>query len=261
MNFTLESSNENTLEDPEAVMREYKRTGDLNLRNQLVLHYAPYVNAAIYSMRSMLLSNIPAEDFFNQGIITLIDRIEKFDPDRGVQFNTYIYKGLRGTMVNYVRKQHWLPNRIWTMGKKIKQTKAELESKLMRKPTQKEIAVELGIPVKELEKLQMEIYTADSISYEELIEQSSELGVAGAQLLEDSEIDDNLVQKETHQVLAKAIDALPPRYKQVIALCYYENLNLREIGEVLGLTQQRVSQIRAKALSKLYTALKEYEES
>ncbi len=88
-------------------------------------------------------------------------------------------------------------------------------------------------------------------------------GFAGKtkQLLEDNEIDDGLVQKETYQVLAKAVDALPPRYKQVIALCYYENLNLREIGEVLGLTQQRVSQIRAKALSKLYTALKEYEES
>lgn len=260
MNAGLECS-ENTLDDPEAVMREYKRTGDLNLRNQLVLHYASYVNAAIYSMRSMLLSNIPVDDFFSQGILALIERIERFDPERGVKFDTYIYKGIRGAMVNYVRKQNWLPNRVWTMSKKIRQTQADLEAKLLRKPTQQEIAQELEMTVQELEKLQLEIYAADSISYEELIEQSAETGSAGIQLAEDDCVDEGLIQQEVYKTLAGAIEALPPRYKQVIALCYYENLNLREIGEVLGLTQQRVSQIRAKALKKLQAALKEYEEN
>ena len=259
MNVALEGK-EHTLQNPEGVMREYKKTGDLNLRNQLVLHYAPYVNAAIYSMRCMLLSNIPAEDFFNQGILALIERIERFDPDRGVKFDTYIYKGIRGSMVNYVRKQHWLPNRIWSMSKKIRQAQMDLEAKLLRHPTQQELALELGMSLQELEKLQVEIYSADSVSYEELIEQSSEANLAATQLVEKEEVDSKLLSEEMLSELEKAMNQLPPRYKQVIALCYYEKLNLREIGEVLGLTQQRVSQIRAKALEKLYTSLKEYEE-
>lgn len=259
MNVALEGK-EYALEDPDEVMREYKRTGDITLRNQLVLHYAPYVNAAIYSMRSMLLSNIPPEDFFNQGILALIERIERFDPDRGVKFDTYIYKGIRGSIVNYVRKQNWLPNRIWTMSKRIRQAQMELEGKLMRRPTQQEIAAELEMSVEELEKLQTEIYAADSVSYEELIEQSSEINLTGAHLVQNEDMDARLVNEEILAELEKAIQQLPPRYKQVIALCYYEKLNLREIGEVLGLTQQRVSQIRAKALEKLQAALKKYEE-
>ncbi len=250
---------ENTLQDPDAVMREYKRTGDLKLRNQLVLHYTPQINAAIYSMRSMLLSNIPAEDFFNQGVLTLIEKIDRFQPERGVRFDTYIYKSLRGAMVNYVRKQNWLPNRVWSMGKQLRQVQSELENRLLRTPTSQELADEMHISTAELERLLIEMNAADSVSYEELLEQSIEPVLAEGQTAQDEL--SNVLKKERCVQLANAIEQLPARHKQVIALCYYENLNLREIGEVLGLTQQRVSQLRASALQKLHEALKEYEEN
>lgn len=240
-----------TLEDPDAVMREYKRTGDLNLRNQLVLHYSPYVRAAIYSMRSLFFSNVPAEDFFNQGILALIECIDRFNVSRGVRMDTYMYKIIRGRLINYARKQNWLPNRVWSMAKKLHTTRAALEASLMRAPTDKEIAQEMGLSMNEYEHLRMEVSIADTVSYEELLEQSWDMAASSVTESGAGEIDDDLMREETRKVLAAAIDRLPAKHKQVIALCYYENLNLREIGEVLGLTQQRVSQIRASALKKL----------
>ncbi len=252
---------ENTLQNPDAVMEEYKRTGDLNLRNQLVLHYAPYVKAAIYSMRSLLYSNIPAEDFFNQGILALIECIERFNISRGVRLDTYMYKVVRGRLINYARKENWLPNRVWNAAKRISATRTALEARLMRTPTDKEIAEEMGISYEEYERLRVEISTADTVSYEEMLEQSWDSFSGKTAESTQAPIDEGLMHEEMQSVLAKAIDALPPRHKQVIALCYYENLNLREIGEVLGLTQQRVSQIRASALKKLQAAMKEYDNS
>jgi len=91
--------NEIRVTEPEELMRLYKNSGDVELRNQLVMHYIQYVNAAIYSMRSVLLSNIPFEDFFNQGVLALIDCIERYDPLRGATFDTYSYLGIRGSIL------------------------------------------------------------------------------------------------------------------------------------------------------------------
>lgn len=167
---SVRQNNVYALDDPCEVMREYKKNGDRELRNKLVMHYAPYINMAIYSMRSLLLSNVPAEDFFNQGVLTLIDCIDRFDPDRGVMFDTYIYKALRGALINYVRKQNWLPNRVWTTQKQMKALRKQLESELMREPTDQELAKALGMSFDQYEKVQLEIAAANSVSYEELLE-------------------------------------------------------------------------------------------
>lgn len=258
MHVALENRKD-TLEDAQAVLEEYKRTGDLKLRNQLVLHYAPYIKAAIFSMRSLLLSNLSVDDFFNQGVLAVIECIDRYDPARGAQLDTYLYKVIRGRLINYARRQNWLPNRVWSARKRIKAAQAELEAKLMRTPTEQELADALDMTAGQLEKLQLEIAAADTVSYEDLLEQSCE-NAAHRQLESDEpDVDSNLLETEMRQQLAKAIAQLPPRHKQVITLCYYEHLNLREIGEVLNLTQQRVSQIRANALSRLAKAMKEYE--
>lgn len=241
-----------------SLMRRYKETGDLELRNQLVLHYAPHINAAIYSMRSILLSHIPFEDFFNQGVLTLIDCIEKYNPDRGASFDTYIYKAVRGAMLNYMRKQNWLPNRVREARKNIVQIRSELRQSLMREPTDRQLAEAMGISEQKLGQYEMEIAAVEAVSLEELLEQAYETTLDRSQCLREDNIEGGILDVEMRQVLADTIDGLPPKQKQIITLCYYENLNLREIGEVMGLTQQRVSQIRTVALERLNKALRQY---
>lgn len=244
--------------DPEKVMLRYKETGDTELRNQLVMHYLQYVNIAIYSMRSILLSNIPFDDFFNQGIIALIDCIERYDPSRGASFDTYSYMGIRGSILKYLRKQNWLPNRVWEARKKIAQGRFDLEQALLREPTDKELAEHLEMTEKQLNSLISEITIVETVSFEELLENTYNNITENAGLISDIDISDRLLQQELLDALADAINKLPPNQKQVISLYYYENLNLREIGEVLNVSQQRVSQIRSKALEVLTEAMKDF---
>ncbi|MDR1194053.1 MAG: FliA/WhiG family RNA polymerase sigma factor [Peptococcaceae bacterium] len=244
------------LADPEGLMRAYKKNGDLTVRNQLVMHYAAAVKSTLYSMRSILPANIQPEEWFNQGILTLMDCIEKYDPDRGASFGTYIFKRLRGAMLSYMRKQSWLPYRVRLARREIQKGRAELENQLMREATAQELADHLGMAAKELDRYLVEIGSADMLSFEELIGVGPQAGDPGA--AEAQAVDQELLKDELKQALAEAIDQLSPKEKQVIALCYYENLNLREIGEVLGVSQQRISFIRAGALTKLNQRLSNY---
>ena len=257
------------LDNPEELMAVYKQTNDTHVRNQLVMHYAPVIKHTIINMRGTLPQNIQQEEFFNQGIITLIDCIEKFDPDRGASFTTFIYKHIRGAMLSYMRKHSWLPYRVRLARRGILQAQTELNNQLMREPTDKELADYLQIPEKELSRNLHEIGTADMVSFEELINGAGgglSVSREGApvrgkgpfsEILGDS-IDRDMMQDELQNVLANAIDGLSPKEKQVISLCYYENLNLREIGEVLGVSQQRISFIRSGALLKLKKTMTEY---
>ncbi len=244
-----------TPEEAEALMRAYKATGDVKIRNELVLYYSNQVDIAIRSMRSILLSNIPYEDFFNQGILALMDCMERFDPDRGASFQTYIYRGIRGSLLNYMRKQRWLPNRVREARRDMQQARTELQTRLMREPTMAELAERLGIPEQKLSQLQMEISAVDAISLEEMMEDSYGNVITESQDVYEDSVAKDMLEGELRTALAAAISTLSPKQQQVITLCYFENLNLREIGQVLGLTQQRVSQIRSAAIGKLGVAM------
>lgn len=247
------------VDDPEGLMRQYKQTGSVDLRNQLVMHYLQHVNVAIYGMRTILYSNVPFEDFFNQGILALIECIERYDPDRGATFDTYSYMGIRGAILKYLRKQNWLPNRLWEARKKMDQGRSALEQTLLRGPTDEELAEYLNISAQQLSQDLADISMIDAISFEELLGQTYESLPTPTLSGDDGGVGRELHAREMQEALAKAIDTLPPKQKQIIALHYYENLNLREIGEVLDLSQQRVSQLRKKALEQLSAALEGYE--
>lgn len=251
---------ETLVPDPEGLMRKYKESGDVEIRNQLVMHYIQRVNMAIYNMRSILLSNVPFEDFFNQGVLALIDCIERYDPERGASFDTYSYMVIRGAILKYLRKQNWLPNRVWDARKKIKKCRTKLEQELMREPTDSELASELGISEKKLDSLICEISVVDTFSFEELLEQTYGNIVERTSDVVDDSVDKELMENELKVTLAKAIDELPARQKQVVSLYFYENLNLKEIGEVLGISLQRVSQIRKNALDALGEVMSKYVE-
>lgn len=249
---------EKRIEDPQQVMLRYKETGNIELRNQLVMHYLQYVNSAIYSMRSILLSNIPFDDFFNQGIIALIDCIERYDPNRGASFDTYSYMGIRGSILKYLRKQNWLPNRVWEARKRITQGTSDLEQQLLREPTGQELAGYLGMAEEQLDGLISEISVGETVSFEELLENTYNGVTKNSGLVSKGDVSDGVLREEMFAALTAAIDRLPPKQKQVVSLYYYENMNLREIGEVLDVSQQRVSQIRSKAFEALTQAMQDF---
>ena len=242
--------------DPEGMMRRYKNTGDVSLRNQLVMHYIRHVNIAIYSMKSILLSRIPFEDFFNQGVLALIDCIERYDPDRGeASFDTFCYTAIRGAILKYLRRQCWLPNRLWELRGQITKGRSMLEQQLLREPTDQELADYLGISTKKLCESIAELSIVELLSFEELLCNAYEGIAVKTPQTPDSDVARDLLKQELQQTLAGAIEALAPKERQIITLYYYENLNLREIGEVLGLSQQRISQCRGAALKKLRDTL------
>ncbi len=258
MNANKLQVKEQKVENPEQLMIEYKQTGNKEYRNQLVMHYLQYVNVAIYSMRSILLSNIPFEDFFNEGIIALMDCIERYDPDRGVAtFDTYSYMGIRGAILKYHRKQNWLPNRLWSARKDIANAKNILEQQLLREPHSSEIAEYLGITEDKLASYIKEMAVINTVSFEELLSEAYGNLVYKLSEIDSQSPDHNLLVEEMRNSLARAIDKLPIKEKQIISLYYYEGMNLREIGEILSISQQRVSQLRKKALEKLKVALAE----
>lgn len=246
-------------ESPEKLMIEYKKTGDSEIRNQLVMHYLQYVNIAIYSMRSILLSNIPFEDFFNEGVIALIDCIERYDPERGVAtFDTYSYTGIRGAILKYNRKQNWLPNRLWDARKKITQGRTFLEQKLMREPTNAELAEHIDMSEEKLSQYIREMAVVNTVSFEELLGETYGNLLKAAVEDDSDNVDSGILLEELYRALAEKIDTLPIKQKQIITLYYYENLNLREIAEILNLSQQRISQLRKGALESLKEALKAF---
>ena len=252
--FESHAIKEVRVSNPEEIMLKYKETGNIELRNQLVMHYLQYVNTAIYGMRSILLSNIPFDDFFDQGIIALIDCIERYDPNRGASFDTYSYLGIRGAILKYLRKQNWISNRLWDVKRNINKARQELEQQLLRVPTDKELAEHMGMTEQQLSKAIVEMSVVDTISFEELLENVWE---SKTDAVAQQDVSTDIFREELQGALAKAIEELKPKQRQVISLYYHENLNLREIGEILDISQQRVSQIRTKALEELSQSLRQ----
>ena len=241
------------ISDPEKEMRKYKATGDLEIRNQLVMHYISGVHTAIYEMRNLMLSNIPFDDFFDQGVLALIDCIERYDPDRGASFETFSYTAIRGAILKYLRKQNWLPNRLWEARKNITKGRSELCFQLMREPTLAELAEHLGISESRLSKEMVEISVIDTVSFEEMLESSyyTQLETKEYSASAEGSMEAALFKQELHDTLGQVIEQLPARQKQVIALYYYENLTLLEIGQVLELSPQRIAQIKKSALEQM----------
>ncbi len=239
--------------------RKYKETGDITLRNRLVMSYAYISKIAALQLRGSASAQAQIEDMVNQGMIILIDCIDKFDPSKEVKFESYAFMRVRGGIIDLIRKQDWIPRRVRANAKKISDTYNELSSQLMREPTNEEVAQALGITVDKLEKYNCEISNSVVYSFEELIQNVSQMG----SVLESSTLDDITPEKKTlknemREVLKEAIDELSERERLVVSLYYYENLNLSDIAKVLDISIQRVSQINSKAIAKLKEKMNSY---
>jgi RNA polymerase sigma factor for flagellar operon FliA len=240
------------------VWRQYKVSGDRVLRDRLILTYAPLVKYVAGKLGSWLPPHVEEGDLISYGLLGLIGAIERFEPDREIKFETYAISRIRGAMIDELRSLDWVPRSVRNRAREIERAMAELENRHKRTPTDEEVASELGITVGEFEESLTQIARSSVVALDELWSGSGAGGESTALIdtIEDPHASDpsrELLQGEMRQALAQAITRLPDRERLVVTLYYYEELTLREIGEVLSVTESRVSQLHTKAILRLRT--------
>ncbi|AIV33963.1 RNA polymerase sigma factor WhiG [Streptomyces sp. G3] len=240
--------------------RSYKATGDERLREQLILHYSPLVKYVAGRVSVGLPPNVEQADFVSSGVFGLIDAIEKFDVDREIKFETYAITRIRGAMIDELRALDWIPRSVRQKARNVERAYATLEARLRRTPSESEVAVEMGIAVEDLHAVFSQLSLANVVALEELLHAGGEGGdrLSLMDTLEDTAADNPVEvaeDRELRRLLARAINTLPEREKTVVTLYYYEGLTLAEIGNVLGVTESRVSQIHTKSVLQLRAKL------
>ena len=248
-------------DETQALWREYAKKKDQATRDRLILTYAPLVKYVAGRLGSGLPAHVDENDLVSYGLLGLIGAIERFDPDRDIKFETYAIARIKGSIIDELRAMDWVPRSVRSRARDIERAIGELERKLHRAPTDEEIAEKLGVSTDDLNESLSEIGRSSIAALDELWTISSPGGgdqVALIDTIEDTqgpEPQTELAQTELKEALGEAIARLPEREKLVVTLYYYEELTLREIGEVLGVTESRVSQLHTKAILRLKARL------
>ncbi|MFN2505834.1 MAG: RNA polymerase sigma factor WhiG [Acidimicrobiales bacterium] len=239
----------------------YQVDPSVEIRNRLILHYAPLVKYVAGRVSAGLPHTIEQADLVSYGMFGLIDAIDKFDPGRGFKFETYAISRIRGSIIDELRSIDWIPRSMRAKSRAVEKAYTKLENELSRTPTEAEVAGELGMTESELQNLFGQISFFGLVALEETLS-------VGADRSESVTVGDTLPDKglgpvgafeveETKQMLVDAINRLPEREKLVLTLYYYEGLTLGQIGTVLHITESRVCQIHTKAVLQLRAKLAE----
>jgi RNA polymerase sigma factor for flagellar operon FliA len=235
---------------------EYKTGGSQEARDRLIVHYSPLVKYVAGRVSVGLPHNIEQTDLVSYGIFGLIDAIEKFDTDRKIKFETYAITRIKGAIIDELRSIDWVPRSVRAKARSVERAYAKLEAAMLRAPSDAEVANELAISERDLQRIFSQISFVGLVALDEVL--SSGSGERG----ESTTLGDTLPDRgegpvaafeveEMKQILAGAINRLGDREKVVLSLYYYEGLTLADIGEVLGVTESRVCQIHTKAVLQL----------
>lgn len=221
-------------------------------RDKFIMDYLPLVKYVVGKIMIYLPSHIDQEDLIESGILGLIEAAERFDEDKNVKFKTYAFHRIRGAVLDYLRLQDWVPRSVREKDSLIKEASNALEQKLNRTPHYEEIAEALGISCSELDKMMADINMCSMIYIEDIsFGEGSDSKVKANEVIKDKKTNgplSTLELIEEKEVLELAITELRPKEKLVITLYYYEDMLLREIAEVMNLSESRVSQLHHRAL-------------
>lgn len=252
--------------DLQEAWEAYKRTGDPEAKERLILEYAPLVRQVAARVAIGLPSNIDHDDLLSYGFFGLLDAINRFEPERQIKFETYAARRVRGSMIDGIRASDWVPRSVRQKAKAIEQAIAHLEMEKGRPPTDAEVAEYLNISLTTYHQYLHEVSVVSLASLDDVWSQEGEDegNLRLGQMVEDQtcvDPEEQVTRNEMKRLLAEAIDQLPERERLVITLYYYEELTLKEIGEVLSVSESRISQIHTKSMMQLRNALLRHKES
>ncbi len=241
---------------------DFKASGDLALRERLILQYSPLVKYVAGRVGVGLPPNIEQADLVSYGVFGLIDAIEKFDIERAIKFETYAISRIRGAIIDELRAIDWIPRSIRYKAREVERAYSSLEAELHRAPSEPEVAERLGISLPELHAIFSQVSYVNVVALDELLTVGGEKGdkLSLVDTLEDPKALDPVSAFETEEtkfILSRAINQLPEREKIVITLYYYEGLTLAQIGRVLGVTESRICQMHTKAVLQLRVKMAE----
>ncbi len=228
-------------------------------RDSFTMEYAPLVKIIAMRLAMRLPSHIDVEDLINVGVAGLLESIDRFDASRGVKIETYLTFRIKGAMLDELRRLDWLPRSVRQKARHLEEEFQALENTLGRSPVEEEMAEHLGIGMDEYYKLLNDASGTAVLSLDDMGFSRGEDARNILECISDPNCVDPVAEldlKENKVILSRTIDELPEKEKLVLSLYYYEDLNLKEIGKVLGVSESRVSQLHTQAILKLKTRLR-----
>ncbi|MBI3846415.1 MAG: FliA/WhiG family RNA polymerase sigma factor [Planctomycetes bacterium] len=253
-NVALKPAKSNT---PDPVWVTYKKTRDENLRNILIERYMPLVRSISERLLATLPKSIDLDDLTSAGIFGLIDAIDGFDINRGIKFKTYCTTRIRGSILDELRSQDWVPRLVRLKAHRIERTYKTLESRLGRKPTDFEMAKNLELTLRDYGSMVDEATAVNVFSLNEKWEEDGEdNAVNKVDILEDKKSEDPILALNQKDVLEFVTRSLSEKERLILVMYYYEGLTMKEIGEILDLTESRICQIHSSVMERLKNQLK-----
>ncbi|MCW8966311.1 MAG: RNA polymerase sigma factor WhiG [Candidatus Pacearchaeota archaeon] len=239
--------------------KQYKKAKDPKIRDFFVKQYAPLVKYVAGKVAIGMPHNVEFDDLVGFGVFGLFDAIEKFDPEKHVKFKTYAVTRIRGAIFDELRAIDWVPRSVRQKSRQLEETVRHLESQLGRVATDKEIAKAMDMTSGDFQKMILKISGTSILSLNDVWntgEENDKISIVDSIESPTSLNPDTIVEKEeVKRVIIEAIQELPEKEKKVLVLYYYEDLTLKEIGEVLAVTESRISQLHTKAIMRLRTKL------
>jgi RNA polymerase sigma factor for flagellar operon FliA len=228
----------------------YNAAGQIN-KDQLVQRFAPLVKRIAYHLMARLPSSVQVDDLVQNGMMGLLDAINRFEAGMGAQFETYAAQRVRGAMLDGLRENDWLPRSLRRDFRRIEVAISQLEQEYGRAPSENELANALSMPLADYQRMLQDARGHQLISFEDMVEDGDE-DFLERHLSDDSSDPLQILEKANlRRSLVQGIELLPDREKMMMALYYEQDLNLREIGEVMGVTESRVCQLHSQAVARL----------
>jgi RNA polymerase sigma factor for flagellar operon FliA len=242
--------------------KRYHQQADTHTENALVQQYLPLVSALLGRLAMTLPDHVDHDDLQSAGLVGLLQALRNYDPSSGNTFETYARVRIRGAMLDELRRMDWVPRTVHEKARKIQEIMAQLEQKLGRTPTEAQVAKEMNLSAAEYSKLLDEVRPAAFICLDAV--SSTENGDTGSlyEVVADTSEDgpaEQTSQRELKHVVLERLKELPEIQRKVLALYYGEDLHLREIAEVFGLTESRICQIHSQAILAMRAYIQRFE--
>ena len=261
---TTTKSKRPSTEETMALWSEYRRTGDSALRDRLVLTFAPMVKYIVYRKAREIPARCEVDDFISCGLEALIRSLDRFDPDKGATLERFAWTRIHGAVLDELRRNDWAPRSLRRWDRDLNKTREDFIRLERRRPTHEELADAMGLTTAELHVRIDQVARAQvgSLNTVVVTEDDTQIEKIDTLASEDRDCDPELsaARGQASERLRAAFDILPERERKVAVLLYVYNLTLREIGEILGVTESRICQIHGQVLRRLRTKLEAHEQ-